>query len=76
MTQRLGACLNHSKRLKKILRSAPGPGQMLNREIMDGRHEGGHDGNWEGRDRTSHLQAMTGCYIDNEHSVFEAGARA
>ena len=29
MSQRVGACLNHWKRVRKVVRSIPGPGQVL-----------------------------------------------
>src|ERR1700719_3449368 len=38
MMQRAGACLNHWKRVKKMLKASPGPGQMLNWEIVQRPH--------------------------------------
>jgi hypothetical protein len=35
MMQRVSACLNHWKRVKKILKASPGPGQLLNWEIAE-----------------------------------------
>jgi hypothetical protein len=35
MMQRVSACLNHWKRVKKMLKSSPGPGQLLNWEFVN-----------------------------------------
>lgn len=34
MGRRVGACLNHWKRVRKIVRSLPGPGQVLLWEVV------------------------------------------